>query len=137
MGDLLIGQPAIHDGCGASVAVLIGERLFTAVCGKCSAVLCETGPQKGGQPSYKVLSMGASQGYCHLPEEQKFFTDNGGTTFQDGSGQIVVSGPTGAVAQVARSLGDRAWKGDQGGIPGAPKLLRGIPQTGATALSWG
>ena len=28
-------RPSIQDGCGGAVALLVGEKLFTAVCGKC------------------------------------------------------------------------------------------------------
>jgi len=135
--DILVGQPAIHDGCGASVAVLIGERLFTAVCGNASAVLCEAGNKSGSQVNLKPQNMGEKQGYCHIPEEQKFLTENGGAMFTSETGATLVSGPGGAVAQVSRSLGDRAWKGETGGIPGSVKLLRGIPETRSAELSWG
>lgn len=135
--DLLVGQPAIHDGCGASVALLIGEKLFTAVCGKVCGVLMEAGPQKAGQVSYTPVSVGANQGHCHLPEEQKFLTAEGGAVFQNEQGNTLVSGPGGAVAQVSRSLGDRAWKGPQGGIPGSVRLLRGVPETKSVDVSWG
>ncbi|CAK0861576.1 unnamed protein product [Prorocentrum cordatum] len=38
--------PEINDGCGAAVALLIGRWIFTAVLGRCSAVLCEAdGPR--------------------------------------------------------------------------------------------
>merc|ERR1719277_2814102 len=33
--------PEVNDGCGAAVALLIGRWVFTAVLGRCSAVLCE------------------------------------------------------------------------------------------------
>lgn len=132
--EILRGQPAIHDGCGAAVALTVGDRLFTAVCGKCDAVLCEVDVAKG-TPSAPV-HLGANQGRCHLPEEQKWLMENGGVVFQAEGGATLVSSPSGAVAQVSRSLGDRAWKGPDGGIPGSMKLLRGIPQTKVTELSW-
>lgn len=132
--DILRGQPAIHDGCGAAIALTVGDRLFTAVCGKCDAVLCEVDSAKGepGPP----IHLGANQGRCHLPEEQKWLMENGGVVFQAEGGATLVSSPSGAVAQVSRSLGDRAWKGPDGGIPGSMKLLRGVPETKVTQLSW-
>lgn len=125
--DILRGQPAIYDGCGAAVALTVGEKLFTAVCGTCDVVLCE-----GGAP----VSMGANQGRCNLPDEQKFFAANGGTVIQTEGGEAAVSTPAGAVALVSRSLGDRAWKGAEGGIQGAVRLLRAKPETRVTDLSW-
>lgn len=133
--EILRGQPAIHDGCGVALAMTVGEKLFTAVCGKCDVVLCEA----GGPPQrvrYIPESMGANQGRCNLPDEQKFLTENSGVVFKAESGETVVSAPSGAVASVSRSLGDRAWKGPDGGIPGSVRLLRGSPETRVTDLSW-
>mmetsp|Transcript_80768 Transcript_80768/g.261877 ORF Transcript_80768/g.261877 Transcript_80768/m.261877 type:complete len:527 (+) Transcript_80768:141-1721(+) len=133
--EILRGQPAIHDGCGAAIALLVGEKLFTAVCGKCDIVLCEA----GGPPQrvrYTAVSLGANQGRCSLPEEQKYLTENGGVVFQAEGGATLVSSPSGSVSAVSRSLGDRAWKGPDGGIPGSVKLLTGKPETRVTELSW-
>mmetsp|Transcript_28688 Transcript_28688/g.66799 ORF Transcript_28688/g.66799 Transcript_28688/m.66799 type:complete len:530 (-) Transcript_28688:100-1689(-) len=132
--EILRGQPAIHDGCGAAIALTVGERLFTAVCGKCEALLCEVDQSKSTSPT--PISLGANQGRCHLPEEQKWLMENGGVVFQAEGGSTLVSSPSGAVAQVSRSLGDRAWKGPEGGIPGSMKLLRGAPETKVTELQW-
>lgn len=142
--EILQGQPAIHDGCGAAVALTIGDRLFTAVTGRCHAVLGEApaGANQGSAASQAsapppvALPMGEAQGSCNLPEEQKFLTDNGGVVFQAENGSTYVSGPNGSVAAVSRSLGDRAWKGPTGGIPGSIKLLRSKPETKSVALSW-
>jgi len=133
--DILKGQPGIHDGCGAALAMTVGEKLFTAVCGKCDVVLCEA----GGPPQrvrYVPVSLGSNQGSCHMQEEQKFLTENGGIIFQGEGGMSMVSSPSGATAAVSRSLGDRAWKGPEGGISGTPKLLRGAPETRVTDVSW-
>jgi len=133
--EILRGQPAIHDGCGAAIALTVGERLFSAVCGKCSAVLCEA----GGPPQrirYVPIGLGANQGNVSIPDEQKWLTENGGVVFQAEGGGFRVSSPSGAVAAVSRSLGDRAWKGADGGVPGSIKLVRGAPETRVTELSW-
>eukprot|EP00928_Gymnodinium_smaydae_P070568 TRINITY_DN54378_c0_g1_i1.p1 TRINITY_DN54378_c0_g1~~TRINITY_DN54378_c0_g1_i1.p1 ORF type:complete len:567 (+),score=138.89 TRINITY_DN54378_c0_g1_i1:102-1703(+) len=127
--DILTGQPAIHDGCGASVVLTVGEKMFTAVCGKCQAIHCEGVATKNGQVNYTATNRGEKQGLCHLPEEQKFLTENGGVMFQAEGGAMLVTSPNGAVAAVSRSMGDRAWKGPQGGIPGSVKLLRASPET--------
>jgi len=133
--EILQGQPTIHDGCGASVALLVGEHLFTAVTGKCMAVLCETG-KAAGQVTYTAQSLGENQGHCHIEGEKKFLEESGGTVFQAEGGVSFVSNPSGQVAAVSRSLGDRAWKGELGGVPGSIKLLRGTPETRALQLSW-
>lgn len=133
--DILRGQPAIHDGCGAAIALTVGERLFTAVCGSCDMVLCEAEPGKAAGAS--PVSLGAAQGRCDLPAEQKWLMENGGVVFQAEGGTTLVSSPTGAVAQVSRSLGDRAWKGPDGGVAGSTKLLRSAPETKVIELSWG
>lgn len=133
--EMLRGQPAIHDGCGAALALTVGEKLFTAVCGTCDVVLCEA----GGPPQrvrYNPVSMGSNQGRCSLEDEQKWLTENNGIIFQAEGGATMVSSPSGAVAGVSRSLGDRAWKGPDGGVPGSTKLLRGAPETRVTDLSW-
>mmetsp|Transcript_34440 Transcript_34440/g.78531 ORF Transcript_34440/g.78531 Transcript_34440/m.78531 type:complete len:530 (-) Transcript_34440:46-1635(-) len=134
--EILQGQPSIHDGCGASCALLVGDHLFTAVTGKCLAVLCETG-KAAGQATYTANSLGENQGHCHLEAEKKFLTDSGGSVFQAAGGVSFVSSPSGAVSAVSRSLGDRAWKGEAGGVPGSLKLLKGTPETRALTLSWG
>lgn len=41
--ELLIRNPEIADGCGAAVALLVGDHLFVAFMGRCTAVLCEVG----------------------------------------------------------------------------------------------
>jgi len=135
--EILKQQPGIHDGCGASVGLLVGEKLFTSVVGKCEAVLCEqeSKPALGGPKVVNTpVPLGAAQGNTALPEEQKWISANGGVVYQGG-----VTGhhlPPGTVSSVTRSLGDRMWKGPDGGIPGSIKLLRGSPQTTATELSW-
>jgi len=133
--DILKGQPAIHDGCGGAVALLVGERLFSAVCGKCDIILCEV----GGPPQRlrcMPISLGENQGRPDLEAEQKWLTENGGAVFTAEGGNSLVSSPSGAVAKVSRSLGDRAWKGAEGGVPGSVKLLRGSPETRVMELAW-
>lgn len=134
--EILQGQPGIHDGCGASVALCVGDRLFTAVVGKCSAVLCEASQGKSSQASFIGIAMGDKQGRVELEDEHKFLAENGGLVGQASNGQWVVSSPGGSVAAVSRSLGDRMWKGPHGGVPGSVRLLRGTPETKSETLSW-
>ncbi|CAK9071221.1 PPM-type phosphatase domain-containing protein [Durusdinium trenchii] len=63
--------PSIQDGCGGAVALLVGEKLFTAVCGKCELVLIEAGQRRGvKQDPCKAVSMGSHQGSWSIPEDQ-------------------------------------------------------------------
>jgi len=134
--EILQGQPAIHDGCGGAIAFTLGDKLFTAVAGKCSAVLCEAGPpDRKGELSYIPHDMGSNQG-LQLPDERKWLQENGGVVYEGEGGGVLLQGPSGTVAAVSRSLGDRAWKGPQGGIAGSVKLLRAKPDSRCIELSW-
>mmetsp|Transcript_21121 Transcript_21121/g.45794 ORF Transcript_21121/g.45794 Transcript_21121/m.45794 type:complete len:526 (+) Transcript_21121:88-1665(+) len=133
--EILRNQPGIHDGCGAAVALLVGEKLFSSVIGKCEIVLCEA----GGPPQrvrYNPIALGSNQGRPDLPEETQFLQEAGGVVYTSEAGVPLVSGPSGASTSVSRSLGDRAWKGPDGGVPGSIKLLKGTPETRVTDLSW-
>jgi hypothetical protein len=44
--ELITEQPTIQDGCGASVALLVGDRLFTAALGHCGILLFEPSHQR-------------------------------------------------------------------------------------------
>jgi len=133
--DILTGQPAIHDGCGAAVALTVGERLFTAVAGKCNVVLVEAGrPGNRGEPSFIGHDMGANQG-LKTTDDRKWVEDNGGCVAQV-EGTMYIQSPTGTAAAVSRSLGDRAWKGPTGGVPGSVKLVRFNPDNRVMELSW-
>eukprot|EP00927_Polykrikos_kofoidii_P080048 TRINITY_DN7690_c0_g1_i1.p1 TRINITY_DN7690_c0_g1~~TRINITY_DN7690_c0_g1_i1.p1 ORF type:complete len:533 (+),score=133.95 TRINITY_DN7690_c0_g1_i1:137-1735(+) len=134
--EILQGQPGIHDGCGASVALCVGEKLFTAVVGKCSAVLCESSQSKGCQVTFTGIALGEKQGHCDLEDEQAFVTENGGKVIQAANGHAVIQSPGGSLCFVSRSLGDRMWKGPVGGVPGSYKLMRGTPETKSETLQW-
>lgn len=54
--DLLENNPEITDGCGAAVALLVGQLLFTATLGRCTAVLCEV---VKGKPT--AIALGGSK----------------------------------------------------------------------------
>jgi len=45
--ELVLEQVGIQDGCGASVALLVGDKLFTAVIGSCGILLFSYSPQPG------------------------------------------------------------------------------------------
>lgn len=81
-------------------------------------------------------SLGSLQGRCHLAEERKWLTDNGGMVFdgEGGSGKAYVCSQSGAVSSVSRSIGDRQWKGAAGGVPGSAKLLRNRAESNAIHL---
>lgn len=128
---ILRDQPAVHDGCGAAVVLTVGDKLFSAVLGRCDVVLCEVTPEGANMPK----SLGSLQGRCHLPEERKWLTENGGMVFDGEGGKAFVCSPSGAVASVSRSLGDRSWKGASGGVPGSVKLLRNRSESNCVQLS--
>mmetsp|Transcript_5674 Transcript_5674/g.10141 ORF Transcript_5674/g.10141 Transcript_5674/m.10141 type:complete len:527 (-) Transcript_5674:99-1679(-) len=135
--EVLRNQRSITDGCGGAVALLVGEKLFTAVCGQCELVLVEAGPRKGSRQEPNVaVSMGAQQGNWGVAEDEKFLKDNGGMIFPGEGGKLMTSNPSGAITAVSRSIGDRAWKGSMGGLPGSLKFLRSIPETRSVDISW-
>lgn len=135
--EVLRNQPSIQDGCGGAVALLVGEKLFTAVCGKCELILVEAGQRRGvKQDPCKAVNMGSQQGSWSIPEDQKFLVDNGGMVFPGEGGKLMTSNPQGHTTAVSRSIGDRAWKGSMGGLPGSVKLVRSMPETRYTDISW-
>lgn len=133
--DILANQPAIHDGCGAAVALVVGAKLFTAVAGKCNVVLVEAKPARG-ETLYLANDMGANQG-VKTAEDQTWVSQNGGEVVEGPDGKYYIqAAETGYTAAVSRSLGDRAWKGPPGGVPGSVKLVRFNPDNRVTSLSW-
>jgi len=133
--ELLQGQPAIHDGCGAAMVLTVGERLFSSVAGKCNVVLVEAGPAAArGDNAFVSRDMGCNQG-LKVAEDKKFVEDNGGRVIQGHDGSMMIQSPSGACSPVSRSLGDRAWKGPLGGV-GGPKLVRFNPDNRVMELSW-
>eukprot|EP00747_Dinoflagellata_sp_TGD_P105937 gnl/TRDRNA2_/TRDRNA2_169703_c1_seq2.p1 gnl/TRDRNA2_/TRDRNA2_169703_c1~~gnl/TRDRNA2_/TRDRNA2_169703_c1_seq2.p1 ORF type:complete len:431 (+),score=98.97 gnl/TRDRNA2_/TRDRNA2_169703_c1_seq2:3-1295(+) len=141
--ELLERHPEITDGCGCAVALFVGERAFVAVVGKCEAVLCEQEQPKrfGAEVIRTARSLGGKQGKLvdvegqHLPDEQKYLMEKGAMIFEGEGGKVLFRSPTGAVASVTRSLGDRYWKGEAGGATdGSPALVRATPQVTALNL---
>eukprot|EP00440_Ansanella_granifera_P022660 gb/GFBE01024613.1/.p1 GENE.gb/GFBE01024613.1/~~gb/GFBE01024613.1/.p1 ORF type:complete len:529 (+),score=133.60 gb/GFBE01024613.1/:1-1587(+) len=136
--EVLRNQPGVQDGCGGAVALCVGNKLFTAVCGQCELVLVEAGVRKGNkQDPSKAVDMGCNQGNWGLPDDAKFLTDNGGMVFQGAGGKLMTSNPSGKTTAVSRSIGDRVWKGSMGGVPGSLRLMRSVPETRYQELAWG
>jgi len=134
--DILQGQPAIHDGCGAAMALTVGERLFTAVAGNCNVVLVEAGPAAArGDGAFIGNDMGANQGLKNA-DDRKWVEDNGGTIIEGQNGALLIQSPSGEASPISRALGDRAWKGPAGGVPGSVKLVRFNPDNRTMGLSW-
>eukprot|EP00927_Polykrikos_kofoidii_P040653 TRINITY_DN346_c3_g1_i1.p1 TRINITY_DN346_c3_g1~~TRINITY_DN346_c3_g1_i1.p1 ORF type:complete len:569 (-),score=94.20 TRINITY_DN346_c3_g1_i1:209-1915(-) len=135
--DLLAVQPAIHDGCGAASALLVGDLLFTAVVGRCDVVLCEAQVQNvspGESPMAR--SFGSRQGRCHLLEERKWLESLGGQVFEDKDGRHHARGPAG-IASVSRSLGDRQWKVPFAGVAeGTATFVRCVPEVSVVRLTY-
>uniref|UniRef100_A0A7S4QJL5 Peptidylprolyl isomerase n=1 Tax=Alexandrium monilatum TaxID=311494 RepID=A0A7S4QJL5_9DINO len=126
--ELLESQPEVKDGCGAAVALLLGEYLFTAVLGACDGVLCEA--LEGGVGPARPVCLGRNQGRCHLPEERARLQRGGGTVMGEGAATRVC-GPAGASA-VSRTLGDPGWKVPGDGVP----VLSCIPEIQSVKLGW-
>jgi len=134
--EILTGQPAIHDGCGAAMVLTVGERLFTSVAGKCNVVLVEAGPPGSrGDAAFVANDMGSNQGLQNA-DDRKWVEDNGGSVVQGADGRFFIQSPLGVVSSVSRALGDRAWKGPSGGVPGSTKLVRFNPDNRVMELSW-
>jgi hypothetical protein len=123
--ELLEAAPDSAEGCGASVALIIGEYLITAVLGACDGILCEV-----VDSAYRPLPLGKSQGKCYIPEERSRLLRAGSAVVGEGPGARVV-GPAGT-STVSRSLGDPAWKRPGAGSP----VLSCIPEIQSQKLAW-
>lgn len=125
--ELLANQPEVRDGCGAAVALLIGGHVFTAVLGRCSAVLCEV--EEGAYRASPAL--GGRRG--DVADDARRVQAAGGTVFGE-SGRARIRHPLGLESPVSRSLGDRSWKG--GGFPNGegPPIVVCVPEVRSAAL---
>lgn len=126
--ELLANQLDVKDGCGAAVALLVGDHLFTATLGRCSAVLCQMG--EGSNSTAVPLGGGPRQLHADVPR----LRSAGGKVVEKGTG-LRVQHPSGALSQVSRSLGDRMWKSTEGHGARFPLVVcapevRGVPLRG-------
>mmetsp|Transcript_61746 Transcript_61746/g.186349 ORF Transcript_61746/g.186349 Transcript_61746/m.186349 type:complete len:549 (+) Transcript_61746:218-1864(+) len=130
--ELLESVPEVKDGCGAAVALVLGEFLFSAVLGACDGVLGEAGEGNSGAApgAARAVCLGRNQGRCYMPEERARLLRSGGTITGEGAEARVV-GPAGTSA-VSRSLGDPGWKVPEDGRP----VLSCIPEIQSTKLAW-
>eukprot|EP00928_Gymnodinium_smaydae_P049344 TRINITY_DN33108_c0_g1_i1.p1 TRINITY_DN33108_c0_g1~~TRINITY_DN33108_c0_g1_i1.p1 ORF type:complete len:506 (+),score=112.81 TRINITY_DN33108_c0_g1_i1:132-1649(+) len=103
--EIINNQPDVKDGCGAAIALLIGQHIFTAVLGGCAALLCDA----TGGPRWNPLALGGGQAQA----ENDFLRlrSAGGSVVNGPGGGACIQHPTGALSRVSRSLGDREWKG--------------------------
>mmetsp|Transcript_46469 Transcript_46469/g.101079 ORF Transcript_46469/g.101079 Transcript_46469/m.101079 type:complete len:522 (+) Transcript_46469:171-1736(+) len=114
--ELLTNQPEVNDGCGAAVALYIGDRVFVAVLGRCRAVLGEAAEGN----SFTPLALGPGQGA--IVGDARRLRLAGGSVVGDGSAARLQH-PSGSLSAVSRSLGDRSWKGAKGGGVGLPLVI--------------
>lgn len=117
----LLKQSDIQDGCGAAVALLVGDILFTAVLGRVNIVLCEA-----DRRNFKAISLGGSQREITSVEERSRLKNAGVTVLGDGA-MARLRHPSGALSPVGRSLGDAAWKG-------TPSILSCSPEVQSQTL---
>lgn len=101
--ELLNNQPEVNDGCGAAVALLIGETIFTAVIGQCCATLCSA----EAAARFSPVTLGNRQGVVEADVVRIRFA--GGIVLGEGL-DLRVRHPLGVETTVSRSLGDRMWK---------------------------
>lgn len=131
----LLAKGLAPDGCGAAVALIIGaphNKLFTAVLGRCDAVLAECKDlKKDTVPD--PISLGARQGRAEVNEEQIYIRNHGGQVIKQ-QGKTFIKSPDGSISHVTRALGDAAWK--QWMSSDGP-LLRCSPEVHSIDLSWG
>jgi len=122
--ELLTNQPEIMDGCGASVCLLIGQTVFTAVLGQCSAALCAA----EGTANFAPVMLGGRQGVVEADILRIRFA--GGVVYGDGK-NVRIRHPSGQESSISRSLGDRIWKD-----PAASKspLVVSIPEVHSVVL---
>lgn len=114
--DILTAQPEIRDGCGAAVALLLGDTVFTAVLGRCSAVLGEV---EDGHCNPVHLGGGQQQ----VGDDLRRLRFPGGVVIGDGGEARLRHPMSGDISPVSRSLGDRIWKGARGGSAGLPVIV--------------
>jgi len=102
--DLLAQHPDVMEGCGAAVALLVGERVFIAMLGNCSAVL---GSVEEGRVQ-PTLFVDSTANPAH-PDERRRLLNIRAVIVTEGDASFVKS-PSGALSSVTRSLGDPSWK---------------------------
>mmetsp|Transcript_130687 Transcript_130687/g.406366 ORF Transcript_130687/g.406366 Transcript_130687/m.406366 type:complete len:514 (+) Transcript_130687:74-1615(+) len=124
--ELLTNQTEIKDGCGSAVALLVGDHIFVAVLGRCSAVLCEI--EEGSRHTPVPLGGGPGQLNADLPR----LKSAGGKVIGEG-GVLRIAHPAGPTSSVSRSLGDRLWKSAEGTGTRFP-LVSCIPEVHAIPL---
>lgn len=116
-GQLLAEPAGIQDGCGAAVAVLVGEWLFTAVVGRCDVVFCEppraefvqAGNNKSSSSTAPVVQASSVAAADPPPG-----------VIPDSSQPLVSRAKVGSEGSAMHSyLGDRAWKEGEARAGGA------------------
>lgn len=103
----LLSKGLAPDGCGAAVAFIIGpphNKLFTAVLGRCDALLAESKDTKKDTLPDPV-SLGSRQGRAEVNEEQIYIRNHGGQILKQG-GETVIKSPDGSLSRCTRALGD-------------------------------
>lgn len=104
--DMVLNHPEINDGCGAAVALLIGNHVFTALLGRCNAVIC--GVQ--GTAASGIWSFSENDSKAALSHDVGRLRQVAPDLLVEDGLSVKITHPVGQVSEVTRSLGDRIWK---------------------------
>ena len=99
----LLANAEVKDGCGAACALIVGNYLFTAVVGKCNAVLANAVRNELG-----AVPLG--KGSIVQVAEERRRLEAAGTALVDNGGILSIMHPEVGASSVSRSLGNREWK---------------------------
>lgn len=124
--EIVSNQPAVKDGCGAVVALLIGPIVFTAAVGRCAAVLSE---RLDGGATFKAIPL--SGGPRQVDSDFRRLRQMGGIVVGETSSMAIRHPANGALSRVSRSLGDRDWKNT---VVGGPSLILRTPEVTSVLL---
>lgn len=130
--EIINNQPDVKDGCGAAVALLVGQHIFTAAVGGCAVMLCdatEGGAKENGGGKWAPLVLGGGQ--SQTENDIRRLRSVGGTVVIGPNGGASIQHPSGTLSRVTRSLGDREWKAP---AVGAANLIVQTPEVQSLPL---
>jgi len=102
--EILQKNQQIQDGCGAAVCLLVGDYIFTALLGKCSAVLCQVEDGVSKPWSFGCVCSGILDADVRQLKQR-----SSNHVVKDDTG-LGIRHPSGLISRVSRSLGEGNWK---------------------------